>query len=161
MFGALGLGLEAFGDHEVEARGVLAQLDCGLILGRRVAVLRGLVAGELDDERAAVGDALRWQAQPLSLRRAAAVLLAATRQRLETGTIPTTISDLTAKPAPPTSDDPFAAGEPLRMKQAENELLVYSVGPDGEDDGGPVTPSADADTNTVEENDDVGLRMAL
>ena len=109
----------------------------------------------------AVGDALRWQAQPLSLRRAAAVLLAATRQRLETGTVPATISELTAKPAPPTSEDPFAAGEPLRMKQAENVLLVYSVGPDGEDDGGPVTPSPAAGTDTVEGNDDVGLRMAL
>jgi hypothetical protein len=109
----------------------------------------------------AVGDAFRWQAQQLSLRRAAAVLLAATRQRLESGTAPATIADLAAKPAPPTIDDPFAAGELLRMKQAENALLVYSVGPDGEDDGGPVTPSADATTNVVEGNDDVGLRMAL
>lgn len=109
----------------------------------------------------AVGDVFRWQAQTLSLRRAAAVLLAATRQRLETGTIPATISELTAKPAPPTTEDPFSAGEPLRMKQAENVLLVYSVGPDGEDDGGPVTPSPATGTDTVEGNDDVGLRMAL
>ena len=109
----------------------------------------------------AVGDAFRWQADTLSLRRAAAVLLAATRQRLETGTVPATIADLTAKPAPPTTDDPFAAGEPLRMKQAENVLLVYSVGPDGEDDGGPVAPHADAGPDTVEGNDDIGLRMAL
>jgi len=109
----------------------------------------------------AVGDAFRWQAQQLSLRRAAAVLLAATRQRLETGTAPATIADLTAKPVPPTIDDPFAAGELLRMKQAENALLVYSVGPDGEDDGGPVTSSADATTKVDEGNDDVGLRMAL
>jgi len=109
----------------------------------------------------AVGDVFRWQAQTLSLRRAAAVLLAATRQRLETGTVPATIADLTAKLAPPTTDDPFAAGEPLRMKQAENVLLVYSVGPDGEDDGGPVNPSAVPVTDTVVDNDDVGLRMAL
>jgi hypothetical protein len=47
------------------------------------------------------------------------------------------------------------------MRQAETELLVYSVGPDGEDDGGPVTPSPAAGTDTVEGNDDVGLRMAL
>ena len=109
----------------------------------------------------ATGDAFRWQADTLSLRRAAAVLLAATRQRLETGTAPATIVDLTAKPAPPTTDDPFAAGETLRMKQAENLLLVYSVGPDGEDDGGPVAPHAAAGTDTVEGNDDIGLRMAL
>jgi hypothetical protein len=109
----------------------------------------------------AVGDAFRWQAQTVSLRRAAAVLLAATRQRLETGTVPATIADLTAKLAPSTTDDPFAAGEPLRMKQAEKVLLVYSVGPDGEDDGGPLTPSTDDGIDTVEGNDDVGLRMAL
>jgi len=35
--------------------------------------------------------------------------------------------------------------------------MVYSVGPDGEDDGGPTAPGAEK----VEGNDDVGLRMDL
>jgi hypothetical protein len=105
----------------------------------------------------ALGGVFRAQAQALARQRAATALVAATRQRLETETTPTTFEELSTKLVPPASRDPFTADRPLVMKQTDNALLVYSVGPDGEDDGGPPAPGAEK----VEGNDDVGLRMAL
>jgi hypothetical protein len=44
------------------------------------------------------------------------------------------------------------------MKRSDAGLSVYSIGPDGGDDGGPV-PSGD---DRVEDaNDDIGLVMAI
>jgi len=75
-------------------------------------------------------------------RRAAMVLVAETKRRLGAGETP-------AIPA-----DPFAAdGRPLIMKRADETLAVYSVGPDGEDDGGPPPRGEEADDG----NDDVGF----
>jgi hypothetical protein len=105
----------------------------------------------------ALGGVFRAQAQALARQRAASALVAATRQRLETETTPTTFEELSTKLVPPASRDPFTADRPLVMKQTDDALLVYSVGPDGEDDGGPPAPGAEK----VEGNDDVGLRMAL
>jgi hypothetical protein len=105
----------------------------------------------------ALGGVFRAQAQNVARQRAATALVAATRQRLETETTPTTFEELSTKLVPPASRDPFTADRPLVMKQTDDALLVYSVGPDGEDDGGPPAPGAEK----VEGNDDVGLRMAL
>jgi hypothetical protein len=105
----------------------------------------------------ALGGVFRTHAQALARQRAASALVAATRQRLETETTPTTFEELCTKLVPPASHDPFTADRPLVMKQTDDALLVYSVGPDGEDDGGPPAPGEEK----VEGNDDVGLRMAL
>ena len=105
----------------------------------------------------ALGGVFRAQAQNVARQRAASALVAATRQRLETEATPTTFEELSTKLVPPASRDPFTADRPLVMKQTDDALLVYSVGPDGEDDGGPPAPGAEK----VEGNDDVGLRMAL
>ena len=105
----------------------------------------------------ALGGVFRAQAQGVARQRAATALVAATRQRLETGAVPETFDELAAQLVPPASRDPFTADQPLVMTQTDDALLVYSIGPDGEDDGGPVAPGADK----VEGNDDVGLRMAL
>ena len=105
----------------------------------------------------ALGGVFRAQAQDVARQRAASALVAAMKQRLETGKTPTTFEELSTKLVPPASRDPFTADQPLVMKQTDDALLVYSIGPDGEDDGGPVAPGADK----VEGNDDVGLRMAL
>jgi hypothetical protein len=52
--------------------------------------------------------------------------------------------------------DPFAEhGKPLVMKRGDAGLSVYSIGPDGGDDGGP-PPWRDA---APEGNDDVGFVM--
>jgi hypothetical protein len=105
----------------------------------------------------ALGGVFRTHAQSIARHRAASALVAATKQRLETGAVPETFDELAAQLVPPASRDPFTADQPLVMKQTDDALLIYSVGPDGEDDGGPVAPGADK----VEGNDDIGLRMAL
>jgi hypothetical protein len=93
-------------------------------------------------------------ARNIARHRAAAALVAATKQRLETGTVPETFEEVTAGFVPPTARDPFTADHSLLMKRTDDTVVVYSVGPDGEDDGGPVDDWADG-------NDDVGLWMAL
>jgi hypothetical protein len=105
----------------------------------------------------ALGAVFKAQTRSVASHRAATALVAATKQRLETGAVPKMFDELAAQLVPPASRDPFTADQPLIMKQTDDALLVYSVGPDGEDDSGPVAPSADK----VEGNDDIGLRMAL
>jgi len=53
--------------------------------------------------------------------------------------------------------DPFTADGSLLSKRADGRLVVYSVGADREDDGGPSPPGSPA----VQGNDDVGLLMPL
>jgi hypothetical protein len=105
----------------------------------------------------ALGAVFKAQTRSIANHRAATALVAATKQRLETGAVPETFDELAAQLVPPASRDPFTADQPLVMTRTDDTLLVYSVGPDGEDDGGPVAPGADK----VEGNDDIGLRMAL
>jgi hypothetical protein len=105
----------------------------------------------------ALGGVIKAQTRSVANHRAATALVAATKERLETGAVPETFDELAAQLVPPASSDPFTADQPLVMKRTDDALLVYSIGPDGEDDGGPVTPGADK----VEGNDDIGLRMSL
>jgi hypothetical protein len=105
----------------------------------------------------ALGAIFRQQTRSVANHRVAAALVAATKLRLETNAVPETFDELAAQLVPPASRDPFTADQPLVLKRNDNALLVYSVGPDGEDDGGPPTPGGDK----VEGNDDVGLWMAL
>ena len=104
-----------------------------------------------------LGAVFKAQTRSVAIHRAATALVAATKQRLETGAVPETFDELAAQLVPPASRDPFTADQPLVMTRTDDTLLVYSVGPDGEDDGGPVASGADK----VEGNDDIGLRMAL
>lgn len=93
-----------------------------------------------------------------ALHRAAAVLVAATKQRLATGVLPLEPAAFGATPSFVLPADPFAeGGKPLVMKRGDAGLSVYSIGPDGGDDGGP-PPWRDA---APEGNDDVGLLMAV
>jgi hypothetical protein len=90
--------------------------------------------------------------------RAAAVLVAATKQRLATGTLPLEPDEFAGTPPVAVPGDPFAAaGTPLVMKRGDAGLSVYSVGPDGADDGGPA-PRGD---EPAQGNDDVGYVMAI
>jgi len=104
-----------------------------------------------------LGAVFKAQTRSVAHHRAATALVAATKERLETGAVPETFDELAAQLVPPASRDPFTADQPLLMKRTDDALIVYSVGPDGEDDGGPVAPRADK----VEGNDDIGWRMAL
>lgn len=105
----------------------------------------------------ALSGVFKTQAKSQARHRATEVLLAATRARLEAAAPPESAESLVpawllAMPA-----DPFRAEGPLTVKTGADGWLVYSVGPDGEDDGGPVPAGA----KPVEGNDDVGLRLAV
>jgi len=97
------------------------------------------------------------QAKSQARHRAAEVLLAATQARLESGTLPDSAESLVPTWLVAVPADPFRAEGPLTVKTGVDGWLVYSVGPDGDDDGGPMP----AGTEPIEGTDDVGLRLAL
>ncbi|MEI6255527.1 MAG: hypothetical protein WCQ77_02675 [Planctomycetota bacterium] len=99
----------------------------------------------------------RKTAETQARHAAAAVLVAATKQRLESGSLPSSLDALVPTLLPTVPRDHFAADTPLVLKQSGADWSVYSVGPDGEDDGGPVPAGAEKPQG----NDDVGLRMGL
>jgi hypothetical protein len=103
----------------------------------------------------ATDSVLRSQCMAVARHRAAEVLLAATRERLASGTHPASIDALVPARLPSVPRDPFTTDAPLHLKATSEELLIWSVGPDGEDDGGPQPPDAEHDAG----NDDIGLRM--
>jgi hypothetical protein len=121
---------------------------------RRPGLVSGLVMPALG--------AVRMQAFKAEARHAAArALVAATRQRLAGGTLPEAIDAIDREWLPAVPTDPYTGTtltdrEPLRSRSADGDLVVWSVGPDGEDDGGPLPAGAAA----VEGNDDIGLRLA-
>jgi hypothetical protein len=103
----------------------------------------------------ATDSVLRSQCMAVARHRAAEVLLAATRERLASGTLPASIDALVPARLPSVPRDPFTTDAPLHLKATSEELLIWSVGPDGDDDGGPQRDSEECDTG----NDDIGLRM--
>lgn len=68
-------------------------------------------------------------------RDATRVALAIERFRLREGRLPEKLDELVPDFLASVPSDPFGAG-PLRYRADETEYLVYSVGPDGVDDGG-------------------------
>jgi hypothetical protein len=117
---------------------------------RRPGVLSSLVLP-------AITSVFQARARSETLHRAAAVLVAATKQRLASGVLPLEPAAFRDTPPFMLPADPFAeGGKPLVMKRGDNGLSVYSIGPDGGDDGGPVLPGEEA----AEGNDDVGFVMA-
>ncbi|MEI6504344.1 MAG: hypothetical protein WCO90_00505 [Planctomycetota bacterium] len=113
---------------------------------------RGLLTSLLTP---ALGAILKTQAKSLAKHRAAEVLLAATRARLKSGEQPGSAESLVPEWLLAVPADPFRDEGSLTVKTGADGWLVYSVGPDGEDDGGPGPAGAAA----VEGNDDVGLRL--
>ena len=97
---------------------------------------------------------LKSQARAAAMHDVAGVLVAATRARLA-GTSLT--ESLVPEAVPALPGDPFTSDKPLLAKRADDGWVVYSVGPDGEDDGGPPAASADR----ADGNDDEGLRLAV
>jgi hypothetical protein len=102
----------------------------------------------------ALSSVLTSQAKGEALHDVAGVLVATTRARLTGKPI---AESLVPDAVPALPGDRFTADKPLLAKRADDGWVVYSVGPDGEDDGGPVPAGAEP----VEGNDDVGLRLAF
>lgn len=102
-----------------------------------------------------IGKVVQSQTRAVAQHRAAAALLAATKHRLETGQMPESLEALVPGELPTLPRDPFTTDAPLHLKATPEDLLVWSVGPDGEDDGGPQKDGEEHDSS----NDDIGLRM--
>jgi hypothetical protein len=104
----------------------------------------------------ALGQVMRSQVKGQALHRAAEVLVAATRARLAAGSLPDSVDALVPQTLSAVPRDPFTGDGPLRSQRSEASWTIYSVGPDGEDDGGP----PDSGSEVPAGNDDVGLRLS-
>ena len=92
------------------------------------------------------------------------ILIAATRQRLATGRLPESLEAIDARWLPLPPGDPFTGErltdrEPLHVRFDAQGLTVWSVGPNGTDDGGPKPRSPDAPRDP--NNDDIGLTLPI
>ena len=134
---------KSFSDSTREAKAIEDSLNTD-----RRGILTSLLAPALSS---CIRNGVRSQA----LHRAVAVAVAATRHRIEKGSLPESLDDIVPAFLPFSPADPFADNAPLRLTQTDSGLVIYSVGPDGENDGGPVAPG----TEPAAGNDDVGLRL--
>jgi hypothetical protein len=78
---------------------------------------------------------VRWELLETARLVTASCGLAVERYRLAHGALPQTLQNLVPTYLPDVPLDPFD-GKPLRYKHLEQGYAVYSVGPDGNDDGG-------------------------
>jgi hypothetical protein len=91
--------------------------------------------------------------QSQALLRCAAAALAVERYRLAKGQWPDKLTDLAPDYLAAAPIDPFD-GKPVRFKRQKDGVVVYSIGPDGHDDGGSF------DTlNTFIPDTDIGFRL--
>jgi hypothetical protein len=98
------------------------------IMQRPVGLLTAYLAPALSRcaEVAATADARRDTAR---------AGLAAARYRAAHAKLPDKPEDLLGESLPVWPSDPFD-GKPLKWKRTDKELVIYSIGPDGKDDGG-------------------------
>ncbi len=138
--------LAAKNDTYAETRDEAAAIDASSLL--ETGLLGRLIAP-------AISEVFKSQFKAKARKLALAAVVEATRKRLETGLLPEVPPPMPRDPF--TEDDHSEEAKPLVWKQADGRLTVYSVGPDGEDDGGPPAPGVEK----PEGNDDVGLSIAL
>ena len=92
-----------------------------------------------------------------ALSAATRVALAATRMRLDTGAWPDTSEDLVPRFLGSVPLDPYAAEGTMKITPIDGGIVIFSVGPDGEDNGGPPKRG---DFSIDPGQDDVGLWVA-
>jgi hypothetical protein len=92
----------------------------------------------------ATGAAFDATGRTMAARDTLRVAVAAERYRQQTGAFPSRIADLVPAYLPAAPLDPFD-GQPLRLKSTATELIVYSVGKDGVDNGGQETKPSEPD----------------
>ena len=69
-----------------------------------------------------------------------AILVAAERHRRKTGKWPVTVAAIDRTILPSAPVDPFT-GESFRMEHRDGEIVIYSIGPNGEDEHGAYEPN--------------------
>jgi hypothetical protein len=90
-----------------------------------------------------------------ALLRCIITALAAERFRLANKGWPKTLNDLCPQFLPKVPTDPYD-GEPLRLARREDGIVIYTVGADGEDNGGEhLDPNKPSDTGSS----DLGIRL--
>lgn len=83
-----------------------------------------------------------------------ATTLALRAYRLEHGAYPAALGELTPHYLTRVPDDPFALTGPLHYRRAGTSFVLYSVGPDGKDDGGrPIFDSTKSAPTVPTDND--------
>ncbi len=113
----------------------------------------------IDDQDAFGSPATAIIGQAASYRRGAAglrcaiVALALERRRIDRGGWPEGLEELTPAHLKTVPLDPFD-GRPLRYKRLPDGVLVYSIGPDEQDDGGTLNRK-----NITAKGTDVGFRL--
>jgi hypothetical protein len=83
----------------------------------------------------AISTALRSSATAQAAHAAAVVAVAMTRFRIDRGSYPSKLEELVPTYLEEIPADPFD-GKPLRLISKDGQWIVYSIGPDGKDDGG-------------------------
>ena len=110
-------------------------------------IFTGLLAPAVDK---ANDSGLRMRGELL----ATAVGIACERYRLRTGTWPATLDDLPKEILASVPNDPFT-GRRINYKHLPDGIVVYTVGPDGKDDGGAV----EANEKEGKKQTDYGIRL--
>jgi hypothetical protein len=89
----------------------------------------------------------------IGLLRCASAMLAVERFRLARGRWPETLNELVPGYLTGVPADPFD-GKPLRYRRLGDGVVIYSIGPDGKDDGGNLSPALGR-----AEGPDLGFRL--
>ena len=118
------------------------------------ARLRGPLATRLLPGLGSIENA---QVRAEALASAVPVAIAATRMRLVTGSLPDSCAALVPRFLGAVPADPWAVDAPLRIGAREGGIVIYSVGPDGVDNGGP---EVRGEFGIDPGHDDVGLWLA-
>lgn len=79
--------------------------------------------------------------ESIATMRVSRLALAIERFRLFQHRLPLTLDELNISSSTETTTDPFD-GQPMRYKRLEKGYVVYSVGADGEDNGGRERPAS-------------------
>jgi hypothetical protein len=90
----------------------------------------------------AMGAAFDSTARELARRDLVLTAVAAERHRLKSGALPPRLADLVPEFLTAVPTDPFN-GQPLLMLVGQGELVIYSVGYDGKNDGGQQSGQSD------------------
>lgn len=101
----------------------------------------------------AMRDAALGFQQRQALLRCAAAGVAVERYRLAKKKWPEKLADLVPEFLAEVPADPFD-GQPVRLDRTDRDVVVYTVGPDGQDNGAPF-----AGLNTLKPGTDVGFRV--
>jgi hypothetical protein len=125
-------------------------MDAAIAASKRPYSSRKTVSpGYLSEGLLPLYEGLRYHFTNCQTKNAMLLLaLALQAYRLDHGRYPDTLAQLTPHYLKAVPNDPFAANQPMRYRRQGGKYLLYSIGPDGTDDGGK--PATDPRANPTE-----------